>query len=205
MSEFHALPVQPVPASGLNLCASRPRATLKDPALRLYTDLRSGAVVVVQPEDDTHSTLALLVRAGVRMALVGRVRDGNGNVDGLVTAADLAGERATLRALDRGVAHQDLVVGDVMTPISQWPSIDFSALARAQVGDVIETLRASGRRYLLVTETAITQTPLKSGVPVTRLRGIFSASRIEQALETALPEDLQSKSFAELRVALDHA
>ena len=46
---------------------------------------------------------------------------------------------------------------------------------------------------------------LKTGVPVTRLRGVFSASRIEQALETALPEDLQSRSFAELRVALDHA
>jgi hypothetical protein len=46
---------------------------------------------------------------------------------------------------------------------------------------------------------------LKSGVPLVKLRGIFSASRIEQALETALPEDLQSRSFAELRVALDHA
>ncbi|MGA0610153.1 hypothetical protein [Caldimonas sp. KR1-144] len=205
MNEFHALPVQFAPVTGLTLCASRPRASLRDPALRLYTDLRSGAVVVVQPDDSADSTLALLVRAGVRMALVGSVREGSGDVQGLVTASDLAGERATLRALERGVAHHELTAADLMTPLSQWPSVEFGALGRAQVGDVIATLRATGRRYLLVTETSMTQTPLKSGVPVTRLRGLFSASRIEQALETALPEDLQSRSFAELRHALDHA
>lgn len=205
MSDFHALPVQAAPASGLSLCASRARATLTDPALRLYTDLRGGAVVVVQPDDGADATLALMMRAGVRMALVGRVRDGSGDVQGLVTAADLAGERSTLRALERGVSHGELSVGDLMTPISQWPAVEFGALGRAQVGDVVATLRSVGRRYLLVTETTMTHTPLKSGVPETKLRGIFSASRIEQALETALPEDLQSRSFAELRVALDHA
>lgn len=205
MNEFHALPVQIAPATGLTLSTSRARAVLSDPALRLYTDLRSGAVVVVQPDDGADVTLALLIRAGVRMALVGRVRDGNGEVQGLITAADLAGERATLRALERGVVHQELSVADLMTPISQWPAVEFATLSHAQVGDVVATLRAVGQRYLLVTETAMTQTPLKSEVPVTRLRGVFSASRIEQALETALPENHQSRSFAELRNALDHA
>jgi hypothetical protein len=52
-----------------------------------------------------------------------------------------------------------------------------------------------GLRYLLVTQT-------KQGV--TTLRGLFSARRLEQALQTAIEPDLHSRSFAELGQALAH-
>jgi hypothetical protein len=57
-------------------------------------------------------------------------------------------------------------------------------LASAAVGDVVATLQAAGRRYLIVIETV-------DGQPV--LRGVFSASGIEQSLGTSLQVSPRSR------------
>ena len=96
-------------------------------------------------------------------------------------------------------------IAAVMMAMILYGHVPASYLGGWAVAVIVATLRAAGRRYLLVTETTMTQTPMKSEVPDTKLRGLFSASRIEQALDAPLPDDHQSRSFAELRVALDHA
>ena len=197
MSEFHVLPDLAPGAASLPLPSPGERSGvhLRDPALAVYSDLRSGPCVVVPPGDGLPETLALMLRAGVRMAFVGEAVQGVGSTVGVITAGDLQSERPVVRALQAGQRHQDLRVGDVMTPLAEWPLVDFSALARARVGDVVETLRAHGRPYLLVVDC--------SGGPP-RLRGLFSASRVGRALGMPLADDLKSRSFAELEVALHH-
>lgn len=197
MSEFHVLASVPAGAAGLPLPRPHERlsAGLGDAALKVYTDLRSGPCVIVPANDGLDETLRLMLRAGVRMAFVGDAAEGIGSVQGLITAGDLQGERPVLRALAAGVPHDDLRVADVMSAIADWPLVELAAVSKARVGDIVATLQAQGRGYLLVGECIDGQW---------RLRGLFSASRVGQALGTSLAEDLKSRSFAELEAALAH-
>lgn len=197
MSEFHVLPLVAPALAPLPLPhpTERLAVTLHDPALAVYSDLRSGPCVIVPATDGLAETLKLMLRAGVRMAFVGEAAEGIGSAQGLITAGDLQGERPVVRALAAGVRHHELKVGDVMTPIAHWPMVEFDAVARTRIGDVVATLQTHGRGYLLVAERA--------GAAL-RLRGLFSASRIGKALGTPLTEDLKSRNFAELEAALAH-
>lgn len=197
MSEFHVLPAARAGLAGLPLPRPHERlsVTLADAALKVYSDLRSGPCVIVPAGDGLDETLRLMLRAGVRMAFVGDAAEGIGSVQGVITAGDLQGERPVLRALSTGVPHDDLKVADVMSAIADWPLVELQAVTRARVGDIVATLQAQGRGYLLVGERIDGQW---------RLRGLFSASRVGQALGIALAEDLKSRSFAELEAALAH-
>ncbi|MEN9544403.1 MAG: hypothetical protein RLZZ598_1236 [Pseudomonadota bacterium] len=196
VNSYRALTLASAPADHLMLQPLRPRASTADPALSLLTDFSSGAVVVAQADDRADQVLQMLMRAGVRMGFVGEVHEGRGTIRGVVTASDLAGEHVTRRALELGVAHDQLSIEQVMSPLSDWPLVDMISLPRALVGDVVATLQASGRRYLIVIETIDAQLSL---------RGVFSASRIEQSLGTSLQISLRSQSFAELHSALQHS
>ncbi len=165
-------------------------AGLDDAALSLFTDLRHSSVVIASHQDGLDQTLHVMKRAGVRMVFVTGVRS---ELIGLVTADDLQGERPVLRALADHVRHQELALEHVMTPVSQWQVIAMSQLAGARVGHIVATLREHGLRYLLVTEVQEGQTSL---------RGLFSARRVELALNTVIEGSLQSRSFADLEAAL---
>ncbi len=163
-----------------------------DPALALLTDLHHSACVVASHRDGLDATVQLMVRAGVRMVFVSDV---DGVLVGMVTAEHIQGERPVVRATAQHVPHKELTLADVMVPVNQWDVVELSAVRTARLGDVAATLHEHGLRYLLVTQT-------KQGV--TTLRGLFSARRLEQALQTAIEPDLHSRSFAELGQALAH-
>ena len=131
-------------------------------------------------------------RAGVRMVFVSGA---DGELVGMVTAEDLQGERPVLRASADHVPHQDLTLSDVMVPVTQWDTVDIAQVRVAHVGGVVATMREHNLRYLLVTQQ-------KGGSIV--LRGLFSASRLEQALQTTIEPDLHSRNFAELELVLAH-
>ena len=114
---------------------------------------------------------------------------GGGSPD-MVSAEQLGGERPLQRAMAANVRHDELTLEDLMTPLSDWAIIDAGELAHARVGDIVETLHATGQRYLFVTE--------KLEDDEVALRGLFSARRIEEALEAAIDSDGHAHSFAEL-------
>ncbi|HXD07302.1 MAG TPA: CBS domain-containing protein [Burkholderiaceae bacterium] len=196
MSEFNVLPLNNPGKEPLPLPVHRVSATLRDSALVLFTDLRSGPCVVISASNTLDEALKLMLHAGVRMALVGEASGGIGAVSGILTANDVLGERPVQRALAAGVSRHDLHVGDLMTPLSSWGVVPFDAAVRAQVGDIVATMQSHGQRYLLVGENT------ENGL---MLRGLFSATRIEQALGEPLRSDeLRSRSFAQLEAALHH-
>lgn len=162
----------------------------EDPAIGLLTDLSHSAVVVASHRDSLDSTLHVMLRAGVRLAFVAGA---DGQLAGGVTADLLQGERPILRASNTHVAFKDLTVADMMVPIGQWQVLDLAQVRTARLGDIVATLREHSMRYLLVTE-------VKDGQ--TTLRGLFSATRLEQALGTPIGSDLHSRNFAELEAAL---
>ena len=191
MNRFEVLPALRAGTAALPLPPMAQRtATLTDRALELFTDLTDGPCVVVLEGDGLRETLELMIRAGVRMAFVGTPGGGVGHAQGIITTEELHSERPVVRALADGQRHADLRVRDLMTRIVDWPMVDMR--------DVVASLQATGKRYLLVGER------LEEYGPV-RLRGLFSANRIGAALGTPVQVDLQSRNFAELGQALTHA
>ena len=76
-----------------------------------------------------------------------------------------------------------------MTPVAHWSAIEALRLARARVGDVVASFRATGQRYLIVVEA-------DAGGAVA-IRGVFSANRVEP-LGHAIEEELRSATFSAL-------
>lgn len=83
-----------------------------------------------------------------------------------------------------------------MTPLTQWPAVDFSVVKNARLGDIAATLSSHSLRYLLVTQQKNDQTVL---------RGLFSARRLEMAMNITITPGLQARSFAELEHDLAHS
>lgn len=191
MTHFHALPVRSILEAPLALVRAEAHVGFDDPAATVLTDLRIASSVVVPAEEPLEDARRLMQHAGVRMAFV---FDAAGGVIGLVTAADLQGERALQAAMRRGMSHGELSVADVMTPVADWASVDAAALPRARVGDIVATFRATAQRYLIVVERDA------DGVPT--IRGVFSANRVERALGHAIEEELRSATFSALAAAL---
>lgn len=197
MRDYLALPVHATAERRLALVPSVAHVELGDPALAVMTDLRVAPSVVVPASEALDDSRRLMQHAGVRMAFV---IDGGGDVVGLATAADLQGERPMLVAANRQLAQRDLSVADVMTPVAAWSTLDVARLANARVGDIVETFRRSGDRYLIVTESiAEADAPARTVV-----RGVFSANRVERALGRSIDIELRSRSFADLASALAH-
>lgn len=188
---------KPLSLSSLAVAPSLPdtqrHARPEDPALSLLTDLCHSACVVAGHRDRLDQTLHLMMRAGVRMVFVAGA---DGALVGMVTAEDLQGERPVVRASSHHVPHSELTVSDVMVPLHRWPTVDLGRARTARLGEIAATMHEHGLRYLLVTQTKHGQTTL---------RGLFSASRLERAMQTVIDSDLHSQSFAELEMALAHA
>jgi len=187
---------KPLPLSSMTHAPELPKvqrlAQPHDAALSLLTDLHHSACVVAHQQDDLDQTMHLMMRAGVRMVFVSGV---HGELIGMVTAEDIQGERPVLRASSQLVPHSELTVADVMVPVTQWDTVDLASVRTARLGDIAETMHEHGLRYLLVTQH-------KQGK--TMLRGMFSARRLEMAMNTTIEPDLHSRSFAELEMVLAH-
>jgi hypothetical protein len=192
----HTNGFKPLPLSAIKQAPSLPKiqriAQVGDAAMSLLTDLYHGPCVVASHRDGLGQTLHLMMRSGVRMVFVSGP---NGELVGMATAEDIQGERPVVHASSHHVPHHDLTLADVMVPVTQWDTVDLASVRHARLGDVAATLREHGLRYLLVTQ-------VKDGV--TTLRGLFSARRLEMALQTPIEPDLHSRSFAELELALAH-
>jgi hypothetical protein len=196
-NRFDPLPLQPQAQPALSLVQAESHVWLTDPSTDVFTDLRVAAGVTVPATESLVDTRRLMQLAGVRMAFVIEAPD---RIIGMVTLADLQGERAARVASTRAVALRELPVHDVMTPVAQWAVIDFARLAWAKVGHVVETFRATGQRYLIVTEQI--KGHAAEAVPKRVIRGLFSANRVERALGQSIEDGLRSRNFAELAGAL---
>jgi ferric-dicitrate binding protein FerR (iron transport regulator) len=82
-----------------------------------------------------------------------------------------------------------------MTPVGKLEAMSLREVEGARIGDVVETLKRTGRQHALVVE----RTPKG-----TAIRGIFSASRIGRQLGKPVETAGIAYTFAELEAALTH-
>jgi hypothetical protein len=88
----------------------------------------------------------------------------------------------------------ELLVNHVMTPIDKVEVVSLLDVIKSDVGHVLATLTASGRRHALVVEVDDDGTE--------RIRGIFSASQLARQLGVPVSTGEVARTFAEIEAAI---
>jgi CBS-domain-containing membrane protein len=164
------------------------RVTLDDPAFSVMTDLREISAATTRPEEGIDAAHAQMIRRAVRLLFV---LDAEGAVAGVITATDLLGEKPVRFMQDRGVSHAEILVEDIMTPAERLEALSIIDVAQMRVGHIVATLKAVGRKHLMVSEDG-----------GRRIRGLFSSSQLARQLGVELQTFEVARSFADVEAAL---
>ncbi|WP_137938974.1 CBS domain-containing protein [Chitinivorax sp. B] len=188
--EHHYKTLKFAPVDPASTCVKADRGytdvTLNHPALSVMTDFRHAPAFGIGAGMPIGTALEKMKTVGVRMLMV---TDGEGVVHGIVTAADILGERAMMALEKTRVKRDELTVADVMHPGETLYSFRLNDVLNATVGDLIQTLRSYGFQHVLVT-TDENQQP--------KIRGLFSAAEIARHLKQDFDPMVRAHSFAEL-------
>lgn len=167
-------------------------AKVSSSALEVMTDLRFIAAGTVSADLDVETATQKMIVRGVRSLLV---IDINEDVIGIVTSRDVEGARPAAAMQSRGVALGQLLVRDVMTTADHIEVLRLNDVLHAHVGDIVATLRHSGRQHALVLEE-------ESFSGKQLICGIFSASQIARQLGAALESHALTDTFADIDRAI---
>lgn len=184
--------ILPLKRAGKSLCLPEsafppvPKASPDDPAVSVMTDFRKTAVFSVSQDMPVDQALLYMKAVGVRFLFV---KDAEGRLSGLVTSTDIQGEKPLRHIRETGCSREDVQIRHVMIPVDQWEVSDYADVEKARISQVVDSFKKAGRRHLVVTEKDV-------------VRGIFSATRVEQALGIRLDIVRTAKSFAEIESAL---
>lgn len=194
-TKFKALPVMMAPDDTALMRPSQrlpEHVSVRSPAIDVMTDLSRVSAASVDPNLPLDKAEERMRNARVRLLFV---LNESGDVLGLITLNDLKGMRPMRFQQEMGVSHSEVLVRDIMTPRDKLEALTMTDVAEASVGDVIETLKRTGRQHALVVE----RTPDGPAI-----RGIFSARQIGRQLGVQIDTSGIAWTFAELEAALGH-
>jgi CBS-domain-containing membrane protein len=174
-------------------CVLPERVGLENPALDVMTDFRRLTAFIATPGDTIKQAEERMLRRKVRLLFV---MDGEDRVAGLVTRTDIHGEKPMQVVHSRGIRRDEVLVGDIMTPVDLLEAVDFDDIAHARVGHVLETLKARGRQHALVIENA-------NGRQL--VRGLLSLSQLCKQLGVTIETTEVAHTFIEIEQHLAHA
>ena len=189
MREYSPLLLMPLAARvRVSQPATPGRVGLDDPAFAVMTDLRDVAAATTTAEETVDRAHAVMVQRGVRLLFV---VDRDGLLAGVITATDILGEKPMRLVQGRGVQHNELLVGDLMTPAAQLEALSVQDVSQMRVGHIVATLKSVRRQHVLVAE--------EGG---SRVRGLFSATQIARQLGVQLQTFEVAQTFADIEAAL---
>lgn len=195
-----ATPFQPLRISRLlpHTGYARPHFYIQNPvkatssALEVMTDLRFVPAATVWSDLDLDTATQKMIARGVRSLLV---TDSHEHVVGIITSRDLLGDRPHAAMQARDIAFGEVRVSDVMTTDAHIETLHLDDVLHARVGDIVETLKHSGRQHALVVED-------DSSTGKSTVRGIFSASQIARQLGVQTQTLALSDTFAGIEQAM---
>jgi len=171
------------------------RVQAGSPATDVMTDLTRVDAVTILPGASVTEANQAMIRHGVRSLFV--VDEANA-IAGLITATDALGEKPIQFAQERGLRHAEVLVHHVMMPAAQLEAIELADVLRARVGDIVETLKHSGRQHALVVDGGSAD----PASPERTVRGIFSLTQIARQLGLPSHAGRVAKTFAEIEAAI---
>lgn len=173
-------------ATGFNMVGA------ESPALEAMTDFSRVEVVAIGARASLSEANAKMISRGVRLLMVTGADD---QVEGLITARDLLGERPLQLALARGGKRDELSVIDLMCPRANIDTLYLNEVMNARVIDILNALKQQGRQHIMVEDV-----DQVTGLP--RVRGIFSATQIGRLLGVPVLGFDLPETFAEIEAAL---
>jgi predicted transcriptional regulator len=181
--------------SGTLISNGRPAGSvdvsLDDAAISMMTDFSHTRPFATTANTSIEDIDAKMIACGVRLLFVAE-RDEV--LLGLVTYNDIYGEKPLQYIREHGGKREEITALDIMTPMSRLESLQLSDISRARVGDIVETMKTSGRQHVLVSEeqTDGSQT----------ISGMFSSTQIEKQLKIKIELSPRANTFADLERAL---
>ncbi len=172
------------------------RVQASSPATDVMTDLSRVEAVTVPAGASVDEAHRAMITRGVRALFV---VDEARALQGIITATDVLGEKPIQVAHRRGVRHVDVVVREVMTPVDLLEAMELQDVLQARVGDIVETLKHSGRQHALVIETRSDD----ASSAMRSVRGIFSLTQVARQL--GLPPQMGrnvAHTFAEIEAVI---
>ncbi len=162
-----------------------------DHALPLMTDFTIVPAFAVGPLMQIDQVLAHMKIAGVRFMFVKNLEDA---LVGYITAYDILGEKPMryLQSIDCNrdtCTRTDVLVEHIMTPVGEWDVLEYGFVAKATVAQLTQIFNDTGKRHLIV-------------VHHHHVRGIISATRLEQATRVQLGTIGSARSFLDIGRAL---
>ena len=119
-------------------------------------------------------------------------KNGAGACIGIITIADVHGERALSLANKRGDSLAEIRVKDVMTPLSSLPVTGYGDLCKATVGDLVNSFRSLGKQFILVLDD---HDPAGENFC---LRGLVSAAELVDKLHVPIDLAQRASSFTDI-------
>ena len=168
------------------------RVGMDDPALSVMTDFERITAVLIRPGDSIEEANLRMMQRGLRLLLV---VDMQRNVAGLITANDILGEKPMQFINQHGGRRHDIVVRDIMTPQERLEVLDLHDVQLARVGEIVATLKNSGRQHALVVDRDEGRQ---------RVRGMFSLTQIARQLGVAIQSSEVARTFSEIEAQLTH-
>lgn len=170
----------------------RSKVSVSDPARLVMTDFRKIKAITTQIGTSIADCNAQMMANNVRLLLV---TDNLRNIHGIITAADILGEKPIQFMQRTGISRDEIEVKDIMTPTSELEALRYEDIIHARVGDIVETMIHSGRQHAIVTCGS-------EQAGDVMICGMFSTTQIGKQLGASIePADI-AKSFAELEKAI---
>ena len=164
--------------------------SLDDSAIAVLNDHRLEQAPSCQLEWSLEQAMSQMNKTQGNLLLV---TDTDKNILGLISSADISGEKPIQYVKESGKKRCDLKVKHLMTSIDAIPAISTQDAIQAQVGDILNTLNDIGSEYILVTTTENNELAV---------RGVFSARTIAKSLNIFFEPSPAAKSFMDYTKAL---
>jgi len=170
------------------------RVTADSPATDVMTDFTKVAAMTIGPCASLEDANQRMIASGIRLLFVtGR----DNEILGVITATDILGEKPMKYLQEVGGKREDIFVRDIMTPQEKLDVLSMADVDRANVGDIIETMKRVGRQHALVVERTADDRQI--------VRGMFSTKQISKQLGITIETTEVAQTFAELEAALNAA
>ena len=166
------------------------KLTADSPAFDAMTDLRRIHPASISGADTLEQARSTMIVCGVKLLFV---RNEQGHLQGLITADDLAGERAIKEAYASNRKVPELTVHDVMVKLPNLEFLEVGAVSRAEVGHIVATLREHNRQHALVVEKRSNKM---------RVVGLFSSTQIARQMGISVIDPVKASTFAEIEAAV---
>ncbi len=167
------------------------KISLEDAAFSMMTNFNHIRPFATTSHANIDAINTKMIACGVRLLFVAEQDE---VLLGLVTYNDIFGEKPLQYIQEHGGKHEEILARDIMTPLDRLEALQLADILTARVGDIVETMKSSGRQHILVCEDQADGSHA--------ITGLFSSTQIEKRLGIKIELSPRANTFAELERAL---